>query len=1066
VREAPPAPNGLTSAFEVRLSHVFATIGLLVVPFLCRADPPIVYSASAYQSPVRAAADDLLLLPGYGFSGTDVVVYRAIDNTTRLLGPPAAIPSTSDAAFGVADMVSVVDAPFSLTIHMPAVIESDRSYALWVVNAKGEWSNGIRINDARPFWITPDEVYSTAAMGSLPRVLKVVGRNLQPQTDSVTRVQLVGPSATYSMAAIDHRASDRAIDRYVAAVNLPPRMQIGSYRIKVSRDGRNWVPLQNDTTNTPQTLRVLTDPSAAPRFPVGRYRFGACNPESGDCNAVDGTCAPDIDAEDDQTSCIAAAIAAARGAGGGVVVFGPGTWRLSNPGTWSPGRIYSSKGVGFDGILVPEGVSLQGAGRGVTRLVRGAQWDIHVPSFALLGHNTVTGFTFGDAHIYRAADQGTGFFMLGARWDRARAYRSPLDISHVVISDNEFDRPFIAIRNDGLGIDHLIVVHNIFGAFSTALTWEGNPRNIGHRYHYSDSIVAYNRFFPGSYLDLTIGQGAIASALSGSYRTDFSSNVADGASTAYLNDQADAKGWRAAYFWAMNDNVEMLLMSENFASCTGDKDGDGEAISYDNNHNRPDFLSIAVPVVATRTDPTDNTSIITVRASLIERQISYGSSIDVRPVSDYYLGDWLQVVQGAGLGQARKIIRISSAADAEGALVSFVVFPSFDVPPEPRSLVSAGRIYWQTYTVANTIDHRAPTCLKSNRTRPSGGLITLYASTVDSVVEGNKQYDTSGILLAHVFKLVDPSVGVSFPEAFIQSSNEVRGNEIDGAYDNGDKPLANQGIYIGYGATPHAAPPPTLSYALSISHNVVARAGASKGAISLNQGWYTGPASRVLPGEVTPWKIAEATLIFNNTLTDIGQPGATRVGIGLDATSRKSPIEWRSVLYGNSCNGTLPPQSRVADFATQTIAYCPRRQAGSCECAEPPTDLAVETEAPTTTAPLGGTVSYAVLVANRGPNAASGAMLSAEPTPGVAIKSMSSADALCDTENFTVNLCRFGSIAAGATARVNVKAEVTAIGEARTTFSVSHRESDSNTRNDGVVVSTHGVVPDADQPGD
>jgi len=170
--------------------------------------------------------------------------------------------------------------------------------------------------------------------------------------------------------------------------------------------------------------------------------------------------------------------------------------------------------VSFDGILVPEGISLEGSGRGTTHLVRGTGWDMHVPSFALLGHNTVSGFTFGDAHRYRSADQGTGFLMLGARWDRANTYGSPLDISHVVISDNEFDRPFIAIRNDGLAIDHLIVVHNIFGAFSTALNWEGNPHNIGSRYHYSDSIVAYNRFFPGSYLDLGIAQGTMASSLS------------------------------------------------------------------------------------------------------------------------------------------------------------------------------------------------------------------------------------------------------------------------------------------------------------------------------------------------------------------------------------------------------------------------------------------------------------------------------------------------------------------------------------------------------------------------
>jgi len=129
----------------------------------------------------------------------------------------------------------------------------------------------------------------------------------------------------------------------------------------------------------------------------------------------------------------------------------------------------------------------------------------------------------------------------------------------------------------------------------------------------------------------------------------------------------------------MNDNVEMLLVSENMASCTGDKDGDGEALAYDNNHNRPDFSSIVVPVVAAHSDSRRNTSTVTVRGALIEKQVSYGSLIDVRPVNDYYVGDWLQVVRGQGIGQARKIIHISAGSDERGPLVSFIVFPSFDV---------------------------------------------------------------------------------------------------------------------------------------------------------------------------------------------------------------------------------------------------------------------------------------------------------------------------------------------------------------------------------------------------
>src|ERR1039458_1656504 len=118
---------------------------LLLAALPSWAAPPTIYSASAYQSPVRADPDDLLLLPGYGFASGDTVVYRAISDTTGALIHPASIPTTSTDSLGVADLVSIVDAPYSLTIHLADVITADQSYALWVVNAVGEWSNGIKI---------------------------------------------------------------------------------------------------------------------------------------------------------------------------------------------------------------------------------------------------------------------------------------------------------------------------------------------------------------------------------------------------------------------------------------------------------------------------------------------------------------------------------------------------------------------------------------------------------------------------------------------------------------------------------------------------------------------------------------------------------------------------------------------------------------------------------------------------------------------------------------------------------------------------------------------------------
>ena len=164
------------------------------------ATPPAVFSQPGYQSPVRGDPGDLLILPGDGFSASDTVVYQAIPDTTQALTPPATVPTQSDAGTGIAPIISALDVPHSLTVLLPAVMLTDQAYALWVQDAAGEWSNVIRINDARPLWITPDSAYVTAYTANLPRYLKVVGRNLQPVPGASTQVMLTGPS-TYTLTA-------------------------------------------------------------------------------------------------------------------------------------------------------------------------------------------------------------------------------------------------------------------------------------------------------------------------------------------------------------------------------------------------------------------------------------------------------------------------------------------------------------------------------------------------------------------------------------------------------------------------------------------------------------------------------------------------------------------------------------------------------------------------------------------------------------------------------------------------------------------------------------------------
>ena len=98
------------------------------------ATPPTLFSQPAYESPVRADPGDLLQLVGSGLDAGDVVVYQVITYPTQLLTPPAAISSPSDSSKGTAPVVSVADAPNSITVKLPAVLQADVSYALWVQN--------------------------------------------------------------------------------------------------------------------------------------------------------------------------------------------------------------------------------------------------------------------------------------------------------------------------------------------------------------------------------------------------------------------------------------------------------------------------------------------------------------------------------------------------------------------------------------------------------------------------------------------------------------------------------------------------------------------------------------------------------------------------------------------------------------------------------------------------------------------------------------------------------------------------------------------------------------------
>jgi hypothetical protein len=860
-------------------------LSMLVVVDVAAAAPPHLYHQAAFESPVSGEPDDLLLLAGYGFAADDTVVYRAARYTTSAI--PERIPTDSTAESGVAPIVSTAGVPYSLTIKLPQTLRRAESYSLWVRNSHGEWSEPVKINDARPFWLSPSQVYASSMPAALPREIKIVGRNLEPAAGHETQVRLIGPQQ-FQGSTVSSLEPAGMLDQYVALVRLPRRLAPGQYRIQVNRDGAGWIDLYG------QRLEVVPNPPQLAEFSVSDLRFGGCRPDDGI----------------DDTPCILRAVAAAKRAGGGTIYFGPGTWDLIDGNR--PGL------VAGEGIVVPAGVRLRGAGNSLTRLQRSPEWNARTPTaaFTLAGHTLVTGFTFRDLQVYQPADHAGPFLQVGEDWQRVASTpgAAAAVVTEVTITGNVFDKPLVAIGSGGLPLVRLFITHNSFGAYGSALELGGDQFNMTFKYHLDDSVIDYNVFKPGSKLDLLQKTGTIASELGAGHRVDFSGNTADGASTDSLYSANDARGWRAGFFWNMNDNVEEVLISQNTATCTGDKIGDGEAIALDNNNNTFAFKSAPTVVRATATT-------VVVSEPLVNRQNDRDA-----PLASYYIGHWIQIVSGPGLGQARRIVGYTT--DQGTQQTTFRVAPDWDVVPIPgSSRLAIGREFWQLYVLDNHVDNRRPLCQKSNRSRRGAGQIVLWAQSADSVIAGNHQYDSDGIFLQQNYILPEHPCTDCTMQGFFQSFLEVRDNVVDGEYDWASD-CSGSGIAVGVAAAPWGDPvPPTVGFGISISHNTIRRADAQHGgAIGQLNSWYAGPAPH-------RWPLSDGMLIYHNSLADIDGAralpicgsGHARIGIAFP----DSPTAWRTVLYANSCSNVSVPLGAGGIDIKQV---CPSSGPDSCEC--------------------------------------------------------------------------------------------------------------------------------------
>src|SRR6202007_3289212 len=96
------------------------------------------------------------------------------------------------------------------------------------------------------------------------------------------------------------------------------------------------------------------------------------------------------------------------------------------------------------------------------------------------------------------------------------------------------------------------------------------------------------------------------------------------------------------------DSAEHLLIADNRISCPGDKVGDGEAIAFDGSGRVYGYARPAEIAAATGDSAT-------VSGDVQAQPKEWGG-----PAESYYVGFWVQVVAGPGIGQTRRIVSYHS----------------------------------------------------------------------------------------------------------------------------------------------------------------------------------------------------------------------------------------------------------------------------------------------------------------------------------------------------------------------------------------------------------------------
>ncbi|HRI72278.1 MAG TPA: hypothetical protein PK156_48925, partial [Polyangium sp.] len=580
------------------------------------------------------------------------------------------------------------------------------------------------------------------------------------------------------------------------------------------------------------------------------------------------------------------------------------------------------------GIKVPPNVNLLGTTDistnppNRTRIRRGAQFKPRSDHylFTLTNNNQVRNIVFTEedsvsASLHQGGALAIGCprkFLAGTNW----CATEPLE--NIVIAENTFEWMDTAITAPTRPINQLFVTDNIFGAFRNALTLWGSPDYAAEkkdRFTIKDSVIRGNTFYPGGHVKVEEPNGhdgTIASHVYSGERLMFVENSAQGDDQRY-NINSMAPGFRAAFFFANFGTNDMMLLANNDGHCTGDKAGDGEFISFDDNHRQLAFYqkdgtgtlhAEAVPI-KNYGSAAPGKHYVDLSGDLTSKPFGTDTpALDINADPDaartFFVGSYLAITNGDGIGQVRKIRHIEKAGNSERVYFEpwLDFLPALNGPNQ--SYARIGTMAFHMYTVANHSDQsRDPSKPRHCASNPmdlqcpsnANNLYkagTIYAANLaHSTIEGNSLTEAGGIV-AH------QSVRAGSHHYFTEIiQNQIDKEQVYDSYSSWG------GIHLAYERDMFPSPVTNLAHSgvgINIANNIIDSSSSFRGgAISVA---YGGALGQGKTGSLS-------TIIHHNDIRGLTlAPIPSEVKCSFATLGGEEPKFWHAHL--NSCVDLSP----------------------------------------------------------------------------------------------------------------------------------------------------------------